>query len=377
MQEDIREFLESLTAYNTRKGYLRSFELFEEFTGRTISETVKIRRENLTKVLQRGGRQLERETERFYNWIIEAKQLKPNTAYNCVVALKSLMSFYGMSLKLRRGTCPRIPTMPNDWISSIDQLRLMFQIGNLREKTIISMAKDIPLRIGDFLSIKRKDVEPLLGNETTDDPVDSRLLSFTIQTKKTKTPMTCFISEETLGLLKIYCRTLCDDNPFLWQGKDLKRLNEDSVNLSLKNLVKKAGIETHGLNVRFHMFRKLFVSVGASLGLNTDILKALTGKRIKSDMQPYYQGVNLHEQWKKVNDHLRLSVTRTNGRISNLQEALDLVMKTLRKMVERELKREGYAEARASLRDKTDKETLENYLETIEWIEKQERKGNV
>jgi len=314
MQKEVNEFLESITSHNTRKGYLRALELFQEFSGRTLQKTLELRKKD-------KERNLEREVERFYTWIIEVKKLNPNTAYNSVVALKSLMTFYDVSLKLKRGSCSRIPTMPQDWIPSIEELRLMFSIGNLREKLIISMAKDIPLRINDFLSIKKKDV-------------NSGQNSFVLRTQKTKTPMRCFLSPESIDLLKIYLSQE-GKNEFLFEGKH-GRLNEDSVNLSLRNLVKKAGISPQGL-VRFHMFRKLFISVGASMGINTDILKMLTGKRVKADMSPYYEGVNLYEQWKKINDHLRLTQTNGNGRISDMQKELEelrMVMRVLARYVQ-------------------------------------------
>ena len=49
--------------------------------------------------------------------------------------------------------------------------------------------------------------------------------------------------------------------------------------------MKKAGLSPEGF-VRFHIFRKLFISVGASMGINADILKMLTGKRIKAQSFP-------------------------------------------------------------------------------------------
>ncbi len=300
MQREVNEFLESIISHNTRKGYLRALELFQEFSGRNLQETLRLRKKDVERTL-------EREVERFYTWIIEVKKLSPNTAYNSVVALKSITTFYNTPLKLKRGSCSRIPTMPRDWIPSIEELRLMHNIGDLREKLIISMAKDIPLRVNDFLSIQKKDVKN--GNTT-----------FTIRTQKTKTPMQCFLSAESVDLLKIYLAQSDSDNGFLFEGKH-GRLNEDSVNLLLKNLVKKAGLSPQGL-VRFHMFRKLFISVGASLGINTDILKMLTGKRVKADMSPYYEGVSLHEQWRKINNNLVLTGGMTNGRFGAVEQEL-------------------------------------------------------
>jgi integrase len=205
MQKEIRDFLESITSHNTRKGYLRGLGLFEEFSGRSLQETLRLRKKD-------KERNLEREVERFYTWIIEVKKLNPNTAYNCVVALKSLMTFYNVSLKLKRGSCSRIPTMPQDWIPSIEELGLMFNIGDLREKLIISLAKDIPLRVNDFLRIQKENVAS--GNTT-----------FILRTQKTKTPMQCFLSSESIDLLKIYLSGQNQANSYLFEGKH-GRLND-------------------------------------------------------------------------------------------------------------------------------------------------------
>jgi integrase len=358
MQKEVTEFLESIRTHNTRKSYVRGLALFEEFSGRSIEETLRRRKKDKKK-------DLEREVERFYNWVIDEKKLNPNSSYNAVVSLKSLMSFYDMPLKLKRGSCARIPTMPRDWIPSVAELRLMFSIGDLRSKLILSMGKDIPLRINDFLSIKKSDVSALLEGSPESVP------SFVLRTQKTKTPMQCFLSQESIDLLKIYLAGLSQTNPFLFEGKNGKKLNEDSVNLLLKNLVKKAGITSDSV-VRFHMFRKVFCSVGASLGLNTDLIKKLTGKRLKSDMEPYYEGVNLHEQWTKVNEHLRLTQTNGNGKVANLERELGELrqaMRVIAKYVSEEIRRTRLAQkpSKESLKDlmkktKEDLEVLDNFV---------------
>jgi integrase len=344
MQKEVTEFLESIGSHNTRKSYVRGLALFEEFSGRSIAETLLRRKKDKKK-------DLEREVERFYNWVIDEKKLNPNTSYNAVVSLKSVMTFYDMPLKLKRGSCARIPTMPRDWIPTVEELRLMFSIGDLRSKLILSMGKDIPLRINDFLSIKKSDVSALLEGSPESVP------SFMLQTQKTKVPMQCFLSIESIDLLKIYLTQADKNNPYLFEGKNGKRLNEDSVNLMLKNLVKKAGLSPQGI-VRFHMFRKVFSSVAASMGMNTDIIKMLTGKRVKADMSPYFEGVNLYEQWQKVNEHLRLVPSGGNGRISDLQkenEELRRVMRTIAKFVGEEMRK-------TRLSQKPSKESLKGLM---------------
>jgi len=92
MESKILEFTECLSSYDIRKGYLRGFELFEEFSGRSIYETIKRRRENFNIFNSRVKGQLEREVESFYNWLKEVKGLQPSIAYYYSVGLKSLLA---------------------------------------------------------------------------------------------------------------------------------------------------------------------------------------------------------------------------------------------------------------------------------------------
>ncbi len=92
-------------------------------------------------------------------------------------------------------------------------------------------------------------------------------------------------------------KTLRPDNEYLFQGRGKQKLNEDSINRMLKKLVKEKDIDTRGKHVRFHMFRKVFISVARNMiGLSDDQIKMLSGKRVKEDMDPYY--VNI--QWKRL-----------------------------------------------------------------------------
>ena len=50
-------------------------------------------------------------------------------------------------------------------------------------------------------------------------------------------------------------------------------------------------------------------------------------------MLPYLEGVNLYYEWKKVNEHLKLSVSQSNGRIQNLEELTNLMAKALAELL--------------------------------------------
>ncbi len=95
MQSEVEAFSVDLDTYNIRKGYLRSFKLFEEFSGTSIQETIRQRRENFNDSDSAARRRLavrvEKEVESFYNWLRKVKNFRPNTAHYCSLSLKSVL----------------------------------------------------------------------------------------------------------------------------------------------------------------------------------------------------------------------------------------------------------------------------------------------
>jgi integrase len=323
MEREVKDFVDSILATNTRKSYIRSLSIFEEYMEKTISDIIRQRREDFRNEDFTQRRNLERQVEKFYVWLVNERKLSQNTAYSYVTAIKSIMSYYDVSLKIKGIT--RVPTSPRDWIPSVDELRRLFEASDMREKTLLALAVNVPMRINDYNEILKSDVIPYL--DATEYPV-----SFMKVTRKSKAPMPCFITEETMKLLRTYVKNLRDDNPYLWQGRGEKKLNEDSINRTLKNLVKTAGINTLGLRVRFHLFRKTFIGVARSMiGLSDDQVKMLTGKKVKADMDPYYVKVELMPLFERVADKLRLTgyAEANDGRIDNLENFANLMGKVL------------------------------------------------
>ena len=82
-------------AHDIEESHLRSFELYEEYSERTIADTIRICRENFAKIDLKAKRELlaevEREVKNFRTWLEETKNLEPNTAHYYSVSLKSLL----------------------------------------------------------------------------------------------------------------------------------------------------------------------------------------------------------------------------------------------------------------------------------------------
>lgn len=333
MEAEVKDFVDSILSENTKKTYIRALELLEQFTGKTISQIIKERREDFRNDDPTVRRRLEREIEKFYVYLISSKKMCENSAYAYVVGIKSIMGFYDVSLKLKK--VKRVPTKPRDWVPSIDELRQLYEVADLRERALVALALNVPLRINDFSDTKKSEITPFLN--ATEFPA-----SFIKMTTKKKALMACFITEDTINLLRTYIKTLKADNPFLFQGRGSRKLDEDSINRILRELVKDAQIDTLGLRVRFHLFRKVFIGVARSMiGLSDDQIKMLTGKRVKEDMSPYYVKVKLKPLFERVAEELKL-IERAIGndnRIDNVETMANLVGKALANALLPELKK--------------------------------------
>ncbi len=95
MQSEKEEFTVEAEAYDTKEKHLRSFELYEEYSQRSIAETIRVRMESFDRADIKTKRELvakvEDEVENFRTWLEKTKDLQPNSAHYYSASLKSLL----------------------------------------------------------------------------------------------------------------------------------------------------------------------------------------------------------------------------------------------------------------------------------------------
>ena len=95
MQSKTDEFLATLDILDIEEHYPRSFELYEEYSRKTIADTIKIRRESFEKADLKAIRELltkvEREVSDFCCWLEETKNFERTTAHYFSASLKSML----------------------------------------------------------------------------------------------------------------------------------------------------------------------------------------------------------------------------------------------------------------------------------------------
>ena len=79
-----------------------------------------------------------------------------NSARNMTLGIRQLFRYYQMPVIIRTGSkvSQTVQTSKN-FPLTIEHVRKLFKVANLKERTILSLAVDLGLRISDFLSIKK------------------------------------------------------------------------------------------------------------------------------------------------------------------------------------------------------------------------------
>jgi integrase len=291
----VQEFLNSVSNPRTRKGYRFGLNKFVEWFGKPAEEILAMRQEDLT---QKTGENLveyknraarfEKQIEKFHSNLIE-NGYSINSARNMTLGIRQLFRYYQMPVTMRSGSriSQTVQTTKN-FPLAIEHVRNMFQVANLKERTVLSLAVDTGLRISDFLAIKKTDLPPL----DAEPPI-----AFTLLTQKEKIPAHCFLSQETVDQLKAYLPTLRNKtNVFLFASNGRSHLSDEAISKMLNRLAEKAQIDLAGKSLTFHCFRKMFLSASIDSGIGLTAGKKLCGKAIARSDDTYLTTVKLREK---------------------------------------------------------------------------------
>jgi integrase len=305
LEMSVQEFLNSISNPRTRKGYRFGLSKFVEWFKIPAKEILSMRQEDLT---QRPGENLveyrnraarfEKEIEKFHSHLIE-KGYSINSARNMTLGIRQLFRYYQMPVTIRSGSkvSQTVKTTKN-FPLTIGHVRKMFQVANLKERMVLSLAVDTGLRISDFLAIKKTDLPPLEAEPP---------IAFTLLTQKEKILAYCFLSKETVDLLKTYLPTLKEKtNEYLFASNGKSHLSDEAVSKMLNRLAEKAQIDLNGKRLTFHCFRKMFLSASIDSGIGLTAGKKLCGKAIARSDDTYLTTVKLKEKFIQLKKFLTI-----------------------------------------------------------------------
>src|SRR5665648_15872 len=289
-------FLDSVSNPNTKKCYRHGLNKFCEWYGKTAEQILELRKEDLT---QKRGENLieyrnrasrfEKEIEKFHSYLLTQGSI--NTARVQTLGIRQLFRYYEMPIRFRNGSkIGKTVKTTKNFPLTIENVRKMFEVADLRERVILSMATDLGLRIGDFIALKKSDLPPL----DQEPPI-----SFEIMTTKEGVLAYGFLSQETVELLKVYLPTLehKNGNPYLFPSNGNRGISDEWLSKLLKRLAEKAKININGKCVSFHCFRKMLLSTSVDSGIGFTAGKKLCGKAIAQSDDTYLTTVNLRQKF--------------------------------------------------------------------------------
>lgn len=197
---------------------------------------------------------------------------------------------------------------------TIEELRRMYKVADLRGRTILLMAKDLGLRLSDSRMIRVKQLPDLEANPP---------IPFNIETRKEHVWTKGYLSAETVQVLKTYLQTLKKRkklSPFLWPSNGSHPLDEDSFGVWLKKLVAKAGIKTGSQRLTFHCFRRLLMRAAIETGVGLTAAKLMVGKAVAKSDETYIAKARLESAFVKSSKYL--NVTEVNEAKQPLQDVI-------------------------------------------------------
>lgn len=330
MELSVKEFLDSVANPNTRKGYRVGINKFCEWFGKSPREILEARKDDLT---QRSGEDLieyrnraarfEKEIEKFHGYLLK-QGYTTNTARALTIGVRQLFRYYQMPVRMRAGSrVTRTVKTSKNFPLRIEHVRRMFEVADLRERVILSMATDLGLRISDFIKIKQDGLPSL----TQEPPI-----RFDVMTGKEEVVAHGFSSAETVELLKIYLPTLQKkDNPYLFPSNGNRPISDEWLNRLLQKLGEKAQIELNGKSLTFHCFRKMFLSAAIDSGIGLTAGKKLCGKTIPKSDDTYLTTVKLREKFVQLKKLLtiREAVQSENLEIEELKSVVSKLQEDL------------------------------------------------
>ncbi|MFB0567788.1 MAG: tyrosine-type recombinase/integrase [Candidatus Bathyarchaeia archaeon] len=305
MELSVKEFLDSVVNPNTRKGYRVGIKKFCEWAGMSPREILEIRKDDLT---QRPGEDLieyrnraarfEKQIEKFHGYLLN-QGYTTNTARALTIGIRQLFRYYQMPVRMRAGSrVTKTVKTSRNFPLRIEHVRKMFEVADLRERVILSLATDLGLRISDFVKIKKNDL-PHLDQEPP--------ITFDVMTGKEEVVAHGFLSAETIELLKVYLPTLQKkENPYLFPSNGKRPISDEWLNQLLRKLAEKAQIELNGKGLTFHCFRKMFLSASIDSGIGLTAGKKLCGKAIAQSDDTYLTTVKLREKFTQLKKFLTI-----------------------------------------------------------------------
>ena len=234
---------------------------------------------------------------------LQDEGLSPNVIANLVKAVKTLYRIHRIPLQLPYPLQRKV--IYKDRAPTPEEIWKLIEIGDLREKTIVSILALSGLREGTLAKLKYYHVKEDLEKGII--PVHIHVEAEI--TKGKYHDYDTFIGREAVEFLKTYLEvrkrgtdhippeTINDDSPLIRDSrfKKPKHITEKQIRQIVQNLYRKAGLlkpkRGRLYELRVHSIRKFFKTQLTALGVPTDYIEYMMGHKVSTYQDIQMKGV--------------------------------------------------------------------------------------
>ena len=287
----------------TLKTYKYAWKLFLEFTKKNGSELLELRKNSTNG-------EIKKLILDFRNWLINEKGKSENSAKTCIMAVLGFFSFYELPVRFTRGESDRIKRVrrkTQDYWFSIEDLRKMASVGNLKEKYVLVVGKSLGLRASDFIRLTYGDFRKLDLNQ------EPPIFLGEISTTKEGISAFPFLDSDAVEIIKL----LLESNKDKADSERVLKIRKKELSVILRRLAKKAGIQSGNAKIRFHCLRKFLINQ-LSRYMSESKWKQVVGKKIEENA--YVSPNTLREDFKRAMKSIVFENHEKVAQIARLQE---------------------------------------------------------
>jgi integrase len=277
----------------TKDIYLKVFNKFLMFIGRTADELLRQRQKDQTNLDLKIQRRIESQLKQFIAKEAADQGFKPATLQLHFAAIRSFFEIHYYPLKMRRGD---YPTGESLGVRAATKDMVLKAIENketrnkAEAKAVILFLKDSGLRASDARRLDYGDVrEPL---ERGDD-----FIQITMITQKVKTTAKTFIGKEAIRALKEYLgarrkgsrrippETITDKSPLFrtWESHTAQRIPRGTISTIVRTAFLRIG-EKH---LSAHSLRKYLQTSLEAANVNPNWIDQILGHKLINSRDAY------------------------------------------------------------------------------------------
>ncbi len=312
----VEEWLSEKRTANTRRTYEHRLKTFLTYHNLTPKEYL-----NLPSKRQRAL------ALKFQN---EQPDQNPNTLYSVLTAVGSFLDYHDKPVRWKRARVKPRPDITSHVFSNGD-LHKMFQIGNVKEKALLSLATSLGWEIMGILQLKRKQLRDLIERAKAN---GEKFVYFRNVRSKTGAQRLGVLNPLALKWVNTWLKESENAKPMKRSHNREARINlisevfditQDGINIMLKRIARIAQIKTTG-RIRFHNIRKWVISGLSRSGFNEYQIKYLLGKAIPMSNMVYLKSleIEIRERYPEAyENYLNLNPSVSPKAMTTLTKEID------------------------------------------------------